>query len=186
MFVCWTIADDDIASLKQDGDSFFEMLYWKYCQEIYRYIGSFCEDKSSMNDIFQETWITVLQNVEKLKKREEDRIESFIFSTAHKRIKRLLAERGKERRRMIYDLDENIEAETDFFAQCESDGIETVCQCINMLSEEQREVMRLYYLKKYSIKEIARRLHISESAAESRRCRGRSKLIQLLKERGLV
>jgi len=186
LFVCWTVTDSDIDSMKQDSDAFFAILYWEYCQEVYRYICSFCEDKSAVNDIFQETWITVFQNIEKLQKKEDDRIENFIFSTAHKRIKRSLSERGNERRRTVYDLDENIEDTTDFFTQCESEGIETVCQCIDMLSEEQREVMRLYYLEKYSIKEIAKKLHISEGAAESRRCRGRKKLIQLLKERGLA
>lgn len=182
---CWTVIVDDNASGKQADDPFFEMLYWKYSKEIYQYIDSFCEDKSAVNDIFQETWITVLKNVEKLKKRDEDRIEDFIFSTAHKRMKHSLLERGKERRRMIYNPDENIEDTTDFFAQCESDGIKTVCECINMLSDDQREVMRLYYLKEYSLKEIANHLKISESAANSRWCRGRKNLIQLLKERRL-
>ncbi len=170
---------------KEKKIQFFEMLYWKYSGYVLNFVYSRCKDSVLAQDTFQETWLSVLTHIDKLDGKNDTDIESFIIKTADNRIKNSLSQRRKERQHTVYELSEDIEDETDLFAQCESQEVELVIQCIEMLKEEQRDVLSLYYLYDFSLKEIAKHLNLSETAVNSRLCRGRNKLIQLLKERGL-
>ena len=194
MLFNFTIADDACAENKkkiksaeantEERNSFVTALYWKYSKDVYSYVLSRCPNQVMAEDIFQEAWFTVFKSVDRLEKKSETVLKSFIFKTANNRIKHLLSEERKLRNNMVYDLNEEIVDDTDLFEQCESHGVERVLQCFEMLSAEQNEVLRLYYLRKMSLKDIAQYLNLSESAVNSRWCRGRKKLIELLKERG--
>ena len=80
---------------------------------------------------------------------------------------------------------EKLVDDEDLFAVCEEEGISRVLECINMLSNSQREVIMMYYLHHRSIKEIAVLFNISESVAESRWNHGRERLKELLIRRGI-
>ena len=92
----------------------------------------------------------------------------------------------RERRRFIYDFDEmeNLE-DADLLAECESNGVEEVLKCIQMLNETQREILNLYYMHGFTPKEIAAHLNLSQRVVISRWHRGKERLIELLKERGI-
>ena len=170
---------------KEQRDILFEALYWKYSAYVFSYAFSRCQNQNMAEEVFQETWLNVFKFMDMLEKKQEEEIEDFILKTADNRIKRLLSEERKLKKHMVYDLSEEIVDDSDLFAQCESQGVEVVLQCFEMLSEEQSEVLRLYYLGKMPLKKIAKHLNLSESAVNSRWCRGRKKLIELLKARGL-
>ena len=58
--------------------------------------------------------------------------------------------------------------------------IQLIRECIAGLNAEQRQVILLFHILGFSIKEIAGNLHITEAAVKNRLVRGREKLRRLL------
>ena len=164
----------------------FEVLYQKFHSGIYERVCSLCHDSNDAQDIMQETWMCVVNYMEKLEGKEDHVIECFIMRAAYHRIQHFWREQSKDEVCMSYDLDElEMIDDADLFAQCESSGYQTVVECLKLLSVAQRDVLNLYYLHDFSLKEIAKLLHLSKEATASRWCRGRRRLIELLRERGI-
>lgn len=173
------------AKNKKAQQEFFEEIYWKYHIDVYKRVCSLCQDTDAAQDIMQETWLSVINYIDHLKGKEEYVIKSFIMKTAKYRTKRFLQTKEKEKRRFIYDFDEmeNFE-DSDLLEECESNGVEEVLKCIQMLSETQRDILNLYYIHEFTPKEIALQLNLSERVVISRLHRGKERLLALLKERG--
>ena len=75
--------------------------------------------------------------------------------------------------------------DADLFEICEIEGVSRVMECINMLSETQKDIIIMYYLYHRTLKEIAKLFNISEVVAKSRWNHGRERLMKLLTERGI-
>ena len=73
----------------------------------------------------------------------------------------------------------------ELFSACESNGVSAVLECFKMLTESQRDVLNLYYVHHYSLKEISKLMNISEVTITGRWARGRAKLIEILQRRNL-
>lgn len=169
---------------KQD----FEKIYRKYHDDIYRRSYHMLRDVEDVNEAMQETWMGVLQKLPVLRGRDEVFVKSYIMSIARNQSIAVL--RRKKKDSVVLSDTELVESEKlvddeDLFAVCEEEGISRVLECINMLSNSQREVIMMYYLHHRSIKEIAALFNISESVAESRWNHGRERLRELLIRRGI-
>ena len=169
---------------KQD----FEKIYRKYHDDIYRRSYHMLRDVEDVNEAMQETWMGVLQKLPVLRGRDEVFVKSYIMSIARNQSIAVL--RRKKKDSVVFSDTELVESEKlvddeDLFAVCEEEGISRVLECINMLSNSQREVIMMYYLHHRSIKEIAVLFNISESVAESRWNHGRERLKELLIRRGI-
>jgi RNA polymerase sigma-70 factor (ECF subfamily) len=169
---------------KQD----FEKIYRKYHDDIYRRSYHMLRNKEDVNEAMQETWMGVLQKLPVLRGRDEVFVKSYIMSIARNQSIAVL--RRKKKDSAVFSDTELVESEKlvddeDLFAVCEEEGISRVLECINMLSNSQREVIMMYYLHHRSIKEIAALFNISESVAESRWNHGRQRLKELLIRRGI-
>ena len=169
---------------KQD----FEKIYRKYHDDIYRRSYHMLRDVEDVNEAMQETWMGVLQKLPVLRGRDEVFVKSYVMSIARNQSIAVL--RRKKKDSVVLSDTELVESEKlvddeDLFAVCEEEGISRVLECINMLSNSQREVIMMYYLHHRSIKEIAALFNISESVAESRWNHGRERLKELLIRRGI-
>ena len=169
---------------KQD----FEKIYRKYHDDIYRRSYHMLRDVEDVNEAMQETWMGVLQKLPVLRGRDEVFVKSYVMSIARNQSIAVL--RRKKKDSVVFSDTELVESEKlvddeDLFAVCEEEGISRVLECINMLSNSQREVIMMYYLHHRSIKEIAALFNISESVAESRWNHGRERLKELLIRRGI-
>lgn len=169
---------------KQD----FEKIYRKYHDDIYRRSYHMLRDVEDVNEAMQETWMGVLQKLPVLRGRDEVFVKSYVMSIARNQSIAVL--RRKKKDSVVLSDTELVESEKlvddeDLFAVCEEEGISRVLECINMLSNSQREVIMMYYLHHRSIKEIAALFNISESVAESRWNHGRERLKELLIRRGV-
>ena len=169
---------------KQD----FEKIYRKYHDDIYRRSYHMLRDVEDVNEAMQETWMGVLQKLPVLRGRDEVFVKSYVMSIARNQSIAVL--RRKKKDSVVLSDTELVESEKlvddeDLFAVCEEEGISRVLECINMLSNSQREVIMMYYLHHRSIKEIAALFNISESVAESRWNHGRERLRELLIRRGI-
>ena len=95
--------------------------------------------------------------------------------------------RKKRKEKDLFSDIESVELidDTDLFEICEMEGVSRVMECINMLSETQKDIIIMYYLYHCSLKEIAELFHISEVVAKSRWNHGRERLMKLLTRRGI-
>lgn len=91
-------------------------------------------------------------------------------------------QRGKQPLALLLEKESHIFEETlkepEFFEPEQSE----LFWAVQKLSPKYREVTYLYYYEEYSIKEIAKLLHISETAIQTRLMRAREKLREQLKE----
>lgn len=174
-----TMLDEDIDKLN------FERIYRKYHLDIYKRIRNILPNEEDAKDAMQDTWVKVIDHIEKFREKEDDSTKAYIMRIARNQSISILRMKQKEAKTLC-DIDEvEIADDEELFAACESNGVSVVLECFKMLTEIQRDVLNLYYIHHHSLKEIAKLMNLSEVTVAGRWARGRARLIELLEQRGL-
>lgn len=162
----------------------FERIYNKYHDDILKRSYNILRNDADAKDALQETWISVLKNIDKIRDKDEGTVRAYIMTIAKNQSISILRKRKKEAT-LLSNIDSiELVDDSDLFALCEQEGVSRVLECINMLSEAQRDVILMYYLHHHSLKEIAKLFNVSEVVATSRWAHGRERLMKLLVRRG--
>ena len=177
--------------LKGDNES-FEILLTKYKQRIYSFIYSKIKDRNIADDVFQDTFIKVIQTLKKGKYNEEGRFVSWVMRIAHN----LIIDHFRRQQRMpMYD---TYDHEQDVFYRLSepSKNIEDMIidsqikSDINVLMlelpENQYEVLKMRLFQDMSCKEIAKRTNVSINTSLGRMRYGLINLRKLIDERNLT
>lgn len=177
--------------LKGDNES-FEILLTKYKQRIYSFIYSKIKDRDIADDVFQDTFIKVIQTLKKGAYNEEGRFVSWVMRIAHN----LIIDHFRRQQRMpMYD---TYDHEQDVFyrlsepskniedmiidSQIKSDIIALMLE----LPENQYEVLKMRLFQDMSFKEIAERTNVSINTSLGRMRYGLINLRKLIDERNLT
>lgn len=175
-----------LSMLDEDADrQNFERIYVKYHDDILRRTYRILKNNEDVKDVMQDTWLSVLKSMPLFRDKDEGAIKAYIMSIARNQSISILRKKRKEA-----DLFSDIESvelidDADLFEICEIEGVSRVMECINMLSETQKDIIIMYYLYHRSLKEIAELFNISEVVAKSRWNHGRERLTKLLTRRGI-
>jgi RNA polymerase sigma-70 factor (ECF subfamily) len=177
--------------LKGDNES-FEILLTKYKQRIYSFIYSKIKDRDIADDVFQDTFIKVIQTLKKGAYNEEGRFVSWVMRIAHN----LIIDHFRRQQRMpMYD---TYDHEQDVFYRLSepSKNIEDMIidsqikSDINVLMlelpENQYEVLKMRLFQDMSFKEIAKRTNVSINTSLGRMRYGLINLRKLIDERNLT
>ena len=177
--------------LKGDNES-FEILLSKYKQRIYSFIYSKIKDRDIADDVFQDTFIKVIQTLKKGAYNEEGRFVSWVMRIAHN----LIIDHFRRQQRMpMYD---TYDHEQDVFYRLSepSKNIEDMIidsqikSDINVLMlelpENQYEVLKMRLFQDMSFKEIAERTNVSINTSLGRMRYGLINLRKLIDERNLT
>ena len=177
--------------LNGDNDS-FEILLTKYKQLIYSFIYSKIKDRNIADDVFQDTFIKVIQTLKKGKYNEEGRFVSWVMRIAHN----LIIDHFRRQQRMpMYD---TYDHEQDVFYRLSepSKNIEDMIIDIQIksditalmleLPENQYEVLKIRLFQDMSFKEIAERTNVSINTSLGRMRYGLINLRKLIDERNLT
>lgn len=157
------IALQDIDLIQQyiAGDQkSFEFLLKKYQNKVFSSIFLIIKDEDTSNDIFQDTFIKVIDKLHQGKYNEEGKFLPWVLRIAHN----LCMDYYRKNQRQgivsnnnpefdIMDALEDHEALVDFGVQ-EEESI-NILKYVDLLPEEQREVIILRHYYDYSFKEIA-------------------------------
>jgi len=163
----------------------FEQIYLKYHDDILRRTYNILHNNEDVKDAMQETWVRVLKSMSLFRDKDENSIKAYIMSIAQNQSISILRKKRKEAN-LFSDIESaELTDDTNLFEICEIEGVSRVMECINMLSETQKDVIIMYYLYHRSIKEIAELFGISEVVAESRWNHGRERLKKLLIRRSV-
>jgi RNA polymerase sigma-70 factor (ECF subfamily) len=115
-----------------------------------------------MEDIFQDTWLTVIRRIYGLKSTEA-------FSTWLYRIARNKVYQQLRRKRKLSEINENVaipnDTEDDVFSPEDAAKIH---RCLKKLRTEHREVLMLRFLEQMSYNEIAKVINCGPGTVKSR------------------
>ena len=177
--------------LKGDNES-FEILLTKYKQRIYSFIYSKIKDRDIADDVFQDTFIKVIQTLKKGAYNEEGRFVSLVMRIAHN----LIIDHFRRQQRMpMYD---TYDHEQDVFYRLSepSKNIEDmiidsqiksdITALMLELPENQYEVLKMRLFQDMSFKEIAERTNVSINTSLGRMRYGLINLRKLIDERNLT
>ena len=177
--------------LKGDND-YFEILLIKYKQRIYSFIYSKIKDKDIADDIFQDTFIKVIQTLKKGAYNEKGRFVSWVMRIAHN----LIIDHFRKQQRMpMYD---TYNREQDVFYRLSEptkniedmiidSQIKTDINALMLeLPKNQYEVLKMRLFQDMSFKEIAERTDVSINTSLGRMRYGLINLRKLIDERNLT
>lgn len=168
------VSDQELVRQYLDGKgSAFEILLERHKDRIFTHIILMIKDRSLAEDIFQETFIKVINTLRKGKYNEEGKFLPWVMRIAHnlvidhfRRNKKMPMVRSDDNYDVFATIkrdDPNIEHEL-INGQIDSD----VKKLIEHLPQEQREVVIMRHYLKLSFKEIAEKTDVSINTALGR------------------
>jgi RNA polymerase sigma-70 factor (ECF subfamily) len=141
----------------------------KFCKLAYWY----CKDADIAKDIAQECWVTIFNKLQDLQ--DPKRFKSWAISIVNRRSVDWLRKKNREQNNLhkYYNQQENIEVEPEVER---SEMLSKLKYEINRLPENQKTIIRLFYIESYSLKQMAEVLNISVGTAKSRLFHARERL----------
>ena len=168
-------SDKELIERYQDGDVHgFELLIGRYQKQIYSYILTLVKDKQLADDVFQDTFVKVIQTVKSKAYKDDGRFVQFAMRIAHN----LVIDHFRKENRIPtvesssedYNYIDNVPI-TDHSVeqgmivdQVHSD----LHRMIAFLPDEQREVLRMRIFDDMSFKDIADITNVSINTALGR------------------
>ena len=168
-------SDRELIERYQDGDVHsFELLIGRYQKQVYSYILTLVKDKQLADDVFQDTFVKVIQTVKSKAYKDDGRFVQFAMRIAHN----LVIDHFRKENRIPtvesssedYNYIDNVPI-TDHSAeqgmivdQVHSD----LHRMIAFLPDEQREVLRMRIFDDMSFKDIADITNVSINTALGR------------------
>ena len=168
-------SDKELIERYQDGDVHsFELLIGRYQKQVYSYILTLVKDKQLADDVFQDTFVKVIQTVKSKAYKDDGRFVQFAMRIAHN----LVIDHFRKENRIPtvesssedYNYIDNVPI-TDHSVeqgmivdQVHSD----LHRMITFLPDEQREVLRMRIFDDMSFKDIADITNVSINTALGR------------------
>lgn len=161
-----------IERLRAGDSSGFDMLYREYSEKLYKYILRFVKKHHDAEDILEETFLKVIENIGELK--HTFAFEIWIYKTAkHTALHFLEKKDNSARVKPDCELDDLIDVPDGFISLPEDytvrkDIADAVNAAVCSLSDEQRETVYLKYYENKTIAEIANIMHVSQGTVKTR------------------
>ena len=168
-------SDRELIERYQDGDVHsFELLICRYQKQVYSYILTLVKDKQLADDVFQDTFVKVIQTIKSKAYKDDGRFVQFAMRIAHN----LVIDHFRKENRIPtvesssedYNYIDNVpitDASVEqgmIVDQVHSD----LHRMIGFLPDEQREVLRMRIFDDMSFKDIADITNVSINTALGR------------------
>ena len=148
-----------------------QVLFERYRQNVYAAAFSVCRNAADAEDVLQDTFLQYHKTNKDYK--DEQHIRAWLLRVAMNRATDVYR---KRKRRQEAPLDDY--AETLAFP---SPAASTLFDTVMALPETYRSVIHVFYYEDYTVAEIAKLLHLSQSNVKTRLSRGRNLLKETLK-----
>lgn len=145
-----------------------------YGNDMFRIACNYCNCTADAEDIVQNVFLKLYQT--KTRFQDEEHMKRWLIRVTVNEAKNLCASFWKKR---IVSL-ENSEVIQPFDFPCPENS--DLYDAVMELPPKYRIVMFLYYYEEYSVKEIAKILHLRETTVQTQLMRGRKQLKSKLKE----
>lgn len=152
---------------------YFEHIFGKYKNTVYRIAAAYCKNPTDADDISQDVFVSLY--TARTKFAADENCKAWLIRVTVNRCKNLLKSRWY---RKSEPLDENNSAA--MLAAENAEESELLC-AVRALPPKYKAVIHLYYYEDYSVKEIAKILGRKQSTVQSQLLRGRAMLKSALK-----
>jgi RNA polymerase sigma factor (sigma-70 family) len=170
-----TISDYDLLQRFVKGEqSCFEKLIHRHKNKVYAYISLYIRDQALAEDIFQDTFLKVIQSVKSGKYSDNGKFLSWVMRIAHN----LIIDHFRRTKQMNTISNDNYESDIFNSRQFADENIEDIMvkkqihhdvrKMISHLPDDQREVVILRHYAGLSFKEIADITQVSINTALGR------------------
>lgn len=147
--------------------------YQRQKDTVYKLAWMYCKNKDRADDIFQEVFYRYLVYHPKFKDLEHEK--AWFIRTTINLSKNLLKSKWQRDILQLEEWDGNqmpLQERGDAFAELK--------EGVLRLPDKYRVPIHLYYYEEYSVREIAKLLHRSESTIQTQLQRGREKIKQMM------
>ncbi|BDR63443.1 RNA polymerase sigma factor [Clostridium tetani] len=159
-----------------------EQLIDDYGNDVLRVAYMYLKDKSMAEDAFQEVFIKVYKNIDKLEYIEKEK--SWLMTITVNTCKDILKSAWMRKMSFIGEREEEISATEENMEMKIINKIEgeNILEKVMSLPEQYKDVILLYYYEEFSTVEIGDILKIAEGTVRSRLYRGRQMLKNILED----
>ena len=168
------LSDQELVKEYINGDNFsFEILLHRHKNRVFAFIMSKIKNKDISEDIFQDTYVKVINSLQKGKYNEEGKFLPWVMRISHN----LVIDHFRKQKKMhmirsnsdfdIFDVIKDNEINIDeklIKAQVYYD----LKSLIELLPADQMEVLKMRYFEELSFKKIAQKIDISINTALGR------------------
>ncbi len=186
------LADSELVNLYVEGDNAaFEVLLTRYQTRVYYYIFQIIRDKELAEDIFQETFIKAIMNIQQGRYRDSGKFLAWVNRIAHNLIIDHFRKQKNENTISADSYDYDIFQHADISDLSIEDILSNeqvlrdVVKMINYLPEFQQEVVRMRFFQNLSFKEIAEKTDVSINTALGRMRYALMNLRKLVQEKNV-
>jgi RNA polymerase sigma-70 factor (ECF subfamily) len=168
------MSDNELVSAYMEGNTIsFDVLLSRHQSKIFNYILSLVKDKALADDIFQDTYIKIVNTLRSGNYRNEGKYIQWAMRIAHnlvidhfRKSKRFPSVRGDE----SFDIFDVLGSSEDSIEQTiiKSQIRDDVKKLIRQLPQEQRKVLLMRHYSEMSFKEIADKTGVSINTALGR------------------
>lgn len=171
-----------LSLLESDGDrALFREFHRRYERKLYAVALGLLRDPRRAEEAVQEAMVHIAGHFDQFKKIfAEDCLKIGPWAVIIVKHAALDLLRADER---LTALPEHWEAPAAETAES-ADGYRRLVELIRAMPERDREVLELRFVREWEIRDIARRLSISETAARKRVDRARARLVSVLRREG--
>ena len=177
-------SDDDLVRRIASGDTLaMRVLFSRHQMKVHRFVLRLVRDESVAEDMISEVFLDVWRQANRF----EGRSSVVTWLLAMARNKAWSALRKRREASMEEGVAEAIEDEADdpeVQVQKQDKGA-AIRRCLEMLTNEHREVIDLVYYHETSVEEVAFIIGIPENTVKTRLFHARKKLSELLKTAGV-
>ena len=174
----------------------FEVLIYRYKDRVYGYVYKMVKDEDLTNDIFQDTFIKVINTLKKGKYNEEGKFLPWVMRIAHnlvidhfrKSAKMPIAGRGNGNGNDEFDIFnvlrlEDCTVEDDLIEEQIHDDVRAL---VELLPDDQKQVVKMRHYMGMSFKDIAESTDVSINTALGRMRYALINLRKLIEEKDIM
>jgi RNA polymerase sigma factor (sigma-70 family) len=170
-----TKTDEELVRLyvETQRNVFFEELYRRYSDKVYRKCVSFVKDQARAEDFTHDIFLKLIVRIGTFQ--ESSKFSTWLFSITYNycmdqiRINKKMAEE---------EIDEEFDVEDDTYLEDVELESKNLRKAMEAIAPEEKAILVMKYQDDFSIKDIADTLKITESAVKMRLKRSREKLKQ--------
>lgn len=171
------IVDSLLVLSYQSGDKkALALLVKRWHKRLCRHAFRYTKDMDEAKDVVQDSWRVILNKLHSL--RDTNCFGSWVMTI----VTRKALDHIKRNKRFVNNIKEpTVPNPDDEDYLSKENDLTKVMNAIALLNEDQRMVLKLFYLEEYSIVEIGQILGISEGTIKTRLFRAREKLKTIIK-----
>ncbi len=180
-------SEEIVAGLMSGDAKIYKYLDSIYRTQVIKYVCINSGSREEGEELYQDVVFEVYVNVEQEKYDvERSKFITYFMMIARSRWKDKLRKYRKAIHTTLLDESYDEISDADDSEQIEQDRyyirVHAMRQCIAQLSEEEQEMVRLFYYAKMSLEAVAQRMNISYKYAKQKLYRIRQKLRKMLNE----